>query len=199
MVRNLLIFTGAILMFLFGSCGQTQLYLQVLNGNYEYSRGDYKESNFTYIRALEHSLYTERIAYNLGNIYHSLGETDAALEEWSMASTGQDDSILAARIAFNRGVLYYELGNYQEAYSEFRKVLSIDPDDVEAKANLEYCLRKLNLGQRPQEMKQESDAEGEEQQLSEDGKRILEYVRRSATTTLTPDYEVEEEEYTKNW
>jgi len=199
MVRNLLIFTAAVLIMLFSSCGQAQLYLQVLNGNYEYSRGDYKESNFTYIQALEHALYTERIAYNLGNIYHSLGETDAALEEWSRASTEQDDSILIARIAFNRGVLYYELGNYQEAYSEFRKVLSIDPDDVEAKANLEYCLRKLNLGQRPQEMKQESDEGGEEQQLSEDGKRILEYVRRSATTTLTPDYEVEEEEYTKNW
>jgi len=96
-------------------------------------------------------------------------------------------------------VLYYELGSYQQAYNEFRKVLTLDPDDIEAKANLEYCLRKLNLSKESQEAKQETEEDNDENQLSEDGKRILEYVRRSASSTLTPDYKVEETGPEKDW
>lgn len=199
MARNLLICCIAAFIMLVGGCTKAGVYLQIIDGNYEYSRGDYKEANFTYIQALKRSLHAARITYNLGNVYHSLGESEAALEEWDLASLEEEDPELRARIAFNRGVIHYELGNYQQAYSEFRRVLKLDPDDIEAKANLEYCLRKLNLSKETQETKQESEEDGNDRQLSEDGKRILEYVRRSATSTLPPDYRVEEPEQGKDW
>jgi len=198
MARNLLIFPAIFLILFSGACSQAGTYMKVIDGNYEYSRGDYKESNFTYIQALQYNRYTDRIAYNLGNVYHSLGESEAALEEWDNASFGAEDPELLLRIAFNRGVLYYELGNYQEAYTEFRRVLTIEPDDIEAKANLEYCLGKLNLSEGSQETKNEDEEEGE-RNLSEDGKRILEYVRRSGSSSLAPDYKIEEVEPDKNW
>ncbi len=199
MARNLLICTIAALILLMGGCTKAGVYLQIIDGNYEYSRGDYKEANFTYIQALKKSLHTARITYNLGNVYHSLGESEAALEEWELASLEEEDPELRARIAFNRGVIYYELGMYQQAYSEFRRVLKLDPDDIEAKANLEYCLRKLNLSKETQETKQDSEEDRNDRQLSEDGKRILEYVRRSSTSILPPDYRVEDQEEGKDW
>ena len=199
MARNLLIVCCTFLILLFSGCSQMRVYMQVVDGNYDYSRGEYKDANFTYIQALDSLLYTERISYNLGNVYHSLGESEAAMEEWDIASMYGDDPQLSSRIAFNRGVLYYELGSYQQAYNEFRKVLTLDPDDIEAKANLEYCLRKLNLSKESQEAKQETEEDNDENQLSEDGKRILEYVRRSASSTLTPDYKVEETGPEKDW
>ena len=86
MARNLLIVCCTFLILLFSGCSQMRVYMQVVDGNYDYSRGEYKDANFTYIQALDSLLYTERISYNLGNVYHSLGESEAAMEEWDIAS-----------------------------------------------------------------------------------------------------------------
>ena len=201
MARNLLILLFSFTVLLLASCARTGEYLDVIEGNYTYSRGEYMDANFNYIQAGEYGSFRRRIAYNLGNVYHSLGESEAAIEEWGVAAREQEDPQLLYRIAFNRGVLSYELGEYQEAYSYFRQALRINPEDLEAKANLEFCLRKLNLRNEPdQEVAPEEKTESpEERGLSEDGRRILEYMRRSTTTFLEPDYAVEEDRQIKDW
>ena len=199
MARKLLI-GGAVLMLLaLSSCSQIDEYLKVIEGNYAFSRGEYQEANYLYIRDVETSEYSDRLLYNLGNVYHSLGESQAALEEWQFSVTESQDSELLFRIAFNRGVLQYEMGNYQSAYNDFRQALRLNPDDVEAKANLEFCLRKLNLSDEQQNARQTQDDSRENESVSEDGNRILEYVKRSSPTLLTPDYETESSGSGKEW
>jgi len=174
-------------------------YLKVIEGNYAFSRGEYEEANLVYIQGLDTSEYADRLLFNLGNVYHSLGESPAAMEEWQSSVNESQDPELLFRIAFNRGVLHYEMGNYQSAYNDFRKALRLEPDDVEAKANLEYCLRKLNLTENQQENRKKADPSQESKEVSDDGSRILDYVKRSSPTLLTPDYKPEHTDTGKDW
>lgn len=199
MARNLLILLTVFLALLFGSCSQASLYIKVIEGNYSYSRGEYVDANFKYVQAAKRKEYLSRISYDLGNVYHSLGESEAALEEWDIAAQSEEDSELTYRIAFNRGVLSYEMGRYQDAYQQFRQALKINPDDIEAKANLEYCLRKLNSGRDATQEGTGSSQESSKEQLSGEGKRILEYVRRNSASLLKPDSSLEEAENDKDW
>jgi Ca-activated chloride channel family protein len=199
MARNVLITVLLLSALIFSSCSRIDDYLKVIEGNYAYSRGDYMDANFDYLLAESSSDYDHRIAYNLGNVYHSLGESEAAQEEWNYAAEAEEDPMLLYRIAFNRGVLSYETGEYQSAYSYFRQALRIDPEDIEAKVNLEFCLRKLNMRNEPGVKTEEEPESPEKKELSEDGKRILEYMRRSSTTSLKPEYQPEENRGVKDW
>ncbi len=199
MARKLLTALGIFTLLIFGSCSRTADYLKVLEGNYSYSRGEYMDANFEYIQTKRTGRFRGRVAYNLGNVYHSLGESQAALDEWGAAAETEGDPELLYRIAFNRGVLSYELGAYQQAYSYFRQALRIDPEDLEAKANLEFCLRKLNPRDDGEKATEETSDEEAGQKLSEDGKRILEYMRRSSTTLLKPDYNPDQDDSVKDW
>lgn len=187
------------MLLMLSSCSQVDEYLKVVEGNYAFSRGEYKEANFLYIRDVENSNHSDRLLYNLANVYHSLGESQAALEEWQNSGSASKNSELLFRIAFNRGVLQYEMGNYQSAYNNFRQALRLNPDDMEAKANLEFCLRKLNLSEEQQSARQTSDDSRPDESVSEDGDRILEYVKRSSPTLLSPEYETESSGTGKDW
>ncbi len=196
MARFVIALLGGLILLLFSSCGEPGVYLEVIEGNYAFSRGDYMTANLEYIRAERKREVLPRVHYNLGNVYHALGESEAALDEWKQAEDAEDEPT-TYRIAFNRGVLYYESGDYQEAYRTFRRALKFRPDDIEAKVNLEYSLRKQSLKD-SDEKPEVSDSE-DDSTVSDDGKRILEYVQRSAPTELVPEERQQREEEVKEW
>ena len=123
------------------SCNYAPLHL--IAGNYWYSRGDYGRSTISYIKALESDIHKPLIYYNLGNVYHSLGETETALEALHpVVEEGQGKELLF-RAYFNLGNIYMELGAYGEAVSHYIDALRSSPNEVDAKINLELALRKV--------------------------------------------------------
>jgi tetratricopeptide (TPR) repeat protein len=180
---------------LLSSCGESEVYVRVLEGNYAFSRGDYMSANFDYIRASRFGVFLPRIHYNTGNVYHALGESEAALMLWLEAEDPEDEELFY-RIYFNRGVLHYEQGEYEEAYTSFRRALKFRPADREAKVNLEYSLRKQAIeegGEPPVSDSQEQDS------IDDDGRRILEYVQRSDPVPTDFASEEMEEGEVKDW
>ncbi len=163
---------------LFVSCSARNAYVDVIQGNYYYGRGLYQSAVVAYLRALETGTHPEWVEYNLGNVYHSLGETDAAASMWEKASaTGNDE--LRFHIAFNRGTLMYELGRYREAYEEFKFALQLRSASVEAKVNLELALRKMAGAAAPPSPGRDRPPEDRRR---EDPDRILDYVKKKETT-----------------
>lgn len=159
------------------SCGGASAHLAVLRGNHAFEQGDYQEATVFYLHHRDHPSYAGWIAYNLGNVYHSLGEFSAAVDMWSSAA-GIEDPDLGFSVAFNRGVLAYERGQYQRAYELFREALRINAASIAAKRNLELTLRKLEAGENLDDRNGGEQEEGPQQELSSDAVRILEYVRR---------------------
>ena len=119
--------------------------MRVARGNYNVSRGEYQRAIVDYLRARDEQQYEPWIAYNLGNVYHFLGEADAALDQWDIAQQ-TDVTDLQFGAGFNRGVYLFEQGRYEEALPHFRFALRIDPTSVAAKQNYELTLTRLNSG-----------------------------------------------------
>ncbi len=183
-----------VLFILLSGCESPETHFAVLQGNYVFARGEYPRATYSYLEALGRGRWGNRIHYNLGNVYHELGEEDAALREWEFALSGQDPE-LDFRIAFNRGVLLYEQARYQEAYDAFRRALSINSASIDAKINLEHSLRKINRGRQEQQIEPSAGEGGS----SGESERILDYVRRSKQDRWTPGFGEGESEGGKAW
>lgn len=163
------------------SCNAYFPHLRVIRANYNVSRGEYQPAIVDYLRAQEVPDYSEWISYNLGTVYHYLGESGAAGERWEEArASGVDDLVFGS--SFNRGVFLFEQGRYAEAFQEFRFALMVNPASRPAKANLELTLERIEAGS-------ELDGEGGRGETTEGGagqdpppagggNRMLDYVRR---------------------
>lgn len=97
----------------------------------------------------------ERI-YSAGSAVLGLDdEKSAALLERSYVLGDRDDR---QRAAYNVGIAYFNAGDYFSAVDAFRAVLSIDPNDVDARYNYELALR-LALPPTPSEQQQQTEPE----------------------------------------
>ena len=177
----------------FSSCGKGEAHFYILRGNYSYGRGDFQEANVMYLKAAEKGLNRDIVAYNLGNVYQALGESEAALEQWAAArQTG--NAALLPNVLYNEGILRYDLGEYEEAYLLFRNVLELDPFREDARINLEYALKKMNArDQAPKSVTAVPDENEETGNLD----RVLQYVKRKEQTLWGSG--TTETEYQRDW
>ena len=175
-LKALLFAAAAACCLLLSSCGEFGASAQVFLGNYAFFRGDYQKANIRYLRAEESGVQEQIIAYNLGTVYQALGETESAMDQWSRIDAGEN-TVLAYRAVFSRGVLQYQLGEYQKAYDLFRQALIYNPASLEAKINLEYAFRKLNI--KEQALPAASSGVPQAEPGKEEIQRIMEYIRRT--------------------
>jgi tetratricopeptide (TPR) repeat protein len=165
-------------------CGFGDPYVSVVEGNYAYGQGRYQDSTVHYLQAISKGSYGDWISYDLGNVYHSLGESDAALQMWRRAAAS-NDTTLRYGTSYNLGVQYYELGDYEKAYNSFRKALEYNPSSINAKVNLELSLRKLQPTTDSSSFEQPKPSD--KPAISEqDSRRVLDYVRRKEAQEWVP-------------
>jgi len=164
------------LIFVFGqSCLLSDAHSKVLLGTLAIGQGDYQGATIRYLNALDVAgSYEPWIRYNLGLVYHSLGELGSAQNMWTEASNTTNPELLFA-LNFNQGVAWYESGRYDLAAEKFREALVLNPSSLACKINLELSLQKSTAlastvpveSQRTLPVKDSSDIQ-----------RLLEYVAR---------------------
>ncbi len=166
------------LLWMLVSCNAYVPHLQVVRANYNVSRGEYQPAIVDYLRAQETAQFEDWLSYNLGNVYHFLGESEAADDRWESARTS-DVADLLFGASFNRGVYLYEQGRYEEALSDFRFALSIEPQSVAAKNNFELTLEKIEAGSELAGRGSASTGGGSSSSQDSTGAtRMLDYMRR---------------------
>lgn len=207
MRRVLLLLLGTLVPLLAG-CNAYGPHVQTLRGNYAFSSGDYQPAIVDYLRAQEDGLFEGWIAFNLGNVYYFLGESQAALDRWDAARDTGDRDIMF-RSAFNHGVFFFEQGRYREAFRQFRYALELSPGDASARHNMEMTVIRLladsDLSQRSEERLHESNQQSPSDRSPGDStldqgtaNRMLDYMRRReeqrwrANVEQAPDAEVED-------
>ncbi|MBN1649132.1 MAG: tetratricopeptide repeat protein [Spirochaetales bacterium] len=175
MEKLLLVFS--VLVALFSSCSDADTYVNVTSGNFRFSQGEYEKANIDYLHALAKNRHAGIISYNLGNVYYALGESAAAQEEWLKAGD-TDNEQLMFNIVFNLGVLQYDLGEYEKAYGNFKKALLINPQDIDAKKNLELSLQKMHGKGITGNDAVSDEAKDQLKPDDDEIRRILEFVQR---------------------
>ncbi|HOV62556.1 MAG TPA: tetratricopeptide repeat protein [Spirochaetia bacterium] len=195
MEKYLLILFSLFVLLGFCSCGDISSYRRVIAGNYHYAFGNYEDANMAYLQVAGQKEYEDVLQYNLGNVYHAVGEAAAARSAYESALTTENPE-LRYKVLYNYGILRYEMGDYSGAYSLFRQALELEPASMDAKVNLESTFLKMNPEQ-PARGASTPKAEGQRKRDETDAARILDYIQRKeemrwlSTEKITPDEEVE--------
>lgn len=100
--------------------------------------------------------------FNIGSSQYKRKNYEESLKSYEKAMTTQDIN-LKQKSYYNLGNTYYQMNKYQESIQSYIKALDLDPNDVDAKYNLELVRAKLK------EMAQKQPMQNQAQQQQQQG------------------------------
>ena len=156
-------FAASLLVVLAG-CGQTGILKREIKENAEanaaFEQGEYTQAIDEYEKVSKELPNRPEPVYNSANARYRLEDYDQALEELqeALVSTNDDDGQdLYSRARFNEGNVFFQAEEYEEAIESYKEVLRQNPDDADAKHNLELALRQIEEQQQQEQEQQQQD------------------------------------------
>jgi len=115
-------------------------------GNEAYAAERFEEALDEYRQAASAQPEDPAINYNIANALHRLSRLDeatASAEQARVFAEAADDGAIAQLALYTLGNTSFRQSDLEAARDAYQGVLRIDPDDIDAKANLELVLRLL--------------------------------------------------------
>ncbi|MGB3700288.1 MAG: tetratricopeptide repeat protein [Anaerolineales bacterium] len=159
----IVIFSSALLM---AACSAP---VEKLNqeGNQAFAEQAYLEALELYQTAQIESPELAEPYFNAANTYYRQGDFPAALEQMQMALQYVDEEILAESSLFNLGNTLYNSQDLGQAVAAYTQALLLDPEDQDAKYNLELALQQQQQQQQEQQQDQNQDQQDESESEEE--------------------------------
>jgi Ca-activated chloride channel family protein len=122
------------------------------------------------------------LRYDCGNALYRLKKFNEAAAQYQ-GSLSEADSSLAPFARYNMGNSLYQVGDMKGAVGQYIEALKLNPEDIDAKHNLELALRQLkqnkqssaadSSGSEKNQENSQSGKNGDEQQQGQEGKEDL--------------------------
>jgi tetratricopeptide (TPR) repeat protein len=113
-------------------------------GNREYAAGEYASAVDAYRTAQALDPERAELYHNAGNAFDQLGQYATAIDETNRALSNIDEGDpLRAVFEYALGGHYAGATQLQDALESYKRSLLANPDDIDAKHNLEVIIRKL--------------------------------------------------------
>lgn len=137
----------------------------MIRGNEFYQRSQFDLAEAQYRKALEFEPDNEKAKYNLANALQKQTKYDEAAKLLDdLAGTSRDNSIKSAAY-YNQGVAYTKMKNLDASIESYKKALRLNPNDQQARENLEKALlQKKNQKNSSQQKKSQSNMSQKEAQ-----------------------------------
>jgi Ca-activated chloride channel family protein len=126
----------------------------IQEGLNQYQEGLFPEAEKNFSQAHSSRPDDPRLNYNLGSSYYKQEKFQEALQDYTHAALENSDPQLKKNSLYNSGNALFKMGKLQEAEKAYKKVLTLDPSDMDAKFNLEFVREQLK---KKEEQKQDSD------------------------------------------
>ena len=131
---------GAVFALLIGTAAFAQTdRREVRRGNREFRRGEYKEADISYRKALVKDSLSFAANYNLANTQYRQGNYQEATAQLQKVAAAAPMSPDAVDYYFNLGDCALAQQDWNGAIQAFQQVLLRRPDDMQAKENLAYA------------------------------------------------------------
>ncbi|MDO8804205.1 MAG: VWA domain-containing protein [Elusimicrobiota bacterium] len=129
-------------------------------GGSAYGKKDWPGAVEYYSRAMQKAPADKRLNFNIGNAYYRQEDYGKAGEFFDQAAASPK---VAARAQYNRGNALFKSGDLAGAIAGYRKALTLDPKDENAKFNLQKALeQKKKSGGKCDNDKKEPDKKDED-------------------------------------
>ena len=160
---------------------------EVRKGNRYFKKGEYKEAEVEYRKALIKDSLSVAGNYNLANTL--MQDEDAANAELIYAKVGDTISKMPVNVDWERGQVevkkndvapdyYHNLGNsylaqkkYQEAVDAYKNALRRNPADSQTRENYIYAKKKLEGQQNQDQQQNQQNQQNQDQQQNQDNQQ----------------------------
>jgi Ca-activated chloride channel family protein len=144
-----------------------RMHSKIQQGNSHYEAGEHEEALESYLDA-ERVDSTQAVPqFNAGDALYRLGRFPEGARKFLNSSASPTDS-MAAMSYYNLGNSMFKGGDFERAAEAYKRSLLIDPDDEDAKYNLELAARMMEEQQQQKEQ-QEKQQQDKGQQNKEQG------------------------------
>jgi len=133
-------------------------------GNDAFANQDYEAALSAYRQAEDQSPELAQPHYNAANAFYRTQNFEQAQQEIAQV-LAKDDGTLATDSTYNLGNTYFQAGQFEPAIEAYKETLRLNPDDVQAKHNLELALKQIE--QQEQEQQQQENQNQQDQQQQE--------------------------------
>jgi len=163
---RILVLTFSLLLYLFsGKADAASLYDTVQKGNQLYNDGKFDEALKTYVDGqIEHAA-DPNLKYNIASSHYKNKNYEEAMKGYLDVAATAKDIKLQEKALYGSGNALFRQGKLEEAIEYYRKALELDPNDQDAKHNLEFAREELK--RRINEAKETEKKQQEQQQNQE--------------------------------
>jgi len=155
---------SAILLILFANNSFSQsTQKEIKNGNDAYKKKQYAEAAGSYQKALKQSPENATASYNLGNALYRTDKLDEALKSYDNTVKTAKTNPNKEKAYYNGGVVLQKQNKLPECIKAYKNALKLDPNDEQARQNLQRALQQLKQQQDQQDKKQNKNDQNKDQ------------------------------------
>ena len=140
---------------------------KIAQGNQLYAEEKFDEANIQYQDALLDNPTSPVIQYNVGNVLYKKKDYKKAIEAYHK-SLDSDDPLFQSKTYYNIGNTLYRHNKLLESILAYEKALKLNPEDADAKHNLEFVRNKLKENADKQKDQNQQQQQQEQQQQNQD-------------------------------
>ncbi|MGB2866814.1 MAG: tetratricopeptide repeat protein [Bacteroidota bacterium] len=166
----------------------------ISEGNRVYEKGRYEDAEVSYKKALEKDPKSREGQFNLGNAQYKQQRFEESMREFA-------NSAAVAKAPVDRADSYYNLGNslyrsnkYPESIEAYKRALRLNPDDEDARYNLQMAREKLKQQQQnkqqqnkdqKKDQKDQKDQQNQQQQKQDQQQQQQQQQNQQAKSDQT--------------
>ncbi len=136
---------------------------KVAEGNKLFKEKKFDEANNKYQDALLENPTSPLVQFNIGDVLYKKKDYKKALDAYHK-SLNSDDPLFQSQMYYNIGNTLYRMGKFPESILAYQQALKLNPDDQDAKYNLEFVRNKLKKNAKPQQQNQQQEQQQRQQQ-----------------------------------
>jgi Ca-activated chloride channel family protein len=146
--------------------GQTEKKF-IRQGNKDYNRGQYSESELSYRKAIDAGKTSSVAMFNLGDALYKQKKYDEASKKFNENFGSEADKEKKANALYNLGNSLLKSQKIEESINAYKSSLKIDPANMDAKYNLAYA-QDLLKKQEEQKQQQKQDQNKDQKDNKQD-------------------------------
>lgn len=136
----------------------------IIKGNKAYNANNYEAAGDQYRDALKNSGDNFTADYNLGNALYKTNKTDEAVKSYDNAIANTTDSSVKQKAFYNKGVAYQKEKKLPDCISAYKSALLLNPNDEDARQNLQRALKEEEKQKQNQQQKQKQNQQNKKKQ-----------------------------------
>ncbi|MEO8412011.1 MAG: VWA domain-containing protein [Ginsengibacter sp.] len=148
----------AFVFFLFTSncCVAQNAKNEIVKGNEAYKKNNFDAAENAYKDALKIADNNTTASYNLGNALFRKDNADEAVKAFDNTIQNSADNATKEKAYYNKGVTYQKAKKLPECINAYENALMLNPQDEEARQNLQRALKEQKQQQQQQQQNQKN-------------------------------------------